>query len=48
MIFIMMSVLFAAAGAVYVVIIVFIQNAFGSVTKDLGFLAVPLGIGLFL
>ncbi len=46
-IFIMMSVLFAAAGAVYVVIIVFVQQAFNSVTKDLGFLAVPLGIGLF-
>jgi DHA3 family macrolide efflux protein-like MFS transporter len=47
-IFWMMSVLFAAAGAIYVVIIVFIQQAFHSVTKDLGFLAVPLGIGLFL
>ena len=47
-IFMIMSVLFAAAGAVYVVIIVFIQQAFHSVTKDLGFLAVPLGIGLFL
>ncbi len=48
LIFAMMSVLFAAAGAVYIVIIVFIQRAFGSVTKDIGFLAVPLGIGLFL
>ena len=47
-IFTMMAVLFAAAGAVYVVIIVFIQQAFGSVTKDLGFLAMPLGAGLFL
>jgi MFS family permease len=47
-IFWMMSVLFAAAGAIYVVIIVFIQNVFHSVTKDLGFLAVPLGLGLFL
>ncbi len=46
-IFLMMSVLFAAAGAIYVIIIVFIQQSFGSVTKDLGFLAVPLGIGLF-
>jgi MFS family permease len=45
-IFIMMSVLFAAAGAIYVVAIVFIQQAFHSVTKDLGFLAVPLGLGL--
>jgi MFS family permease len=48
LIFWMMSVLFAAAGAIYVVIIVFIQHAFHSVTKDLGFLAVPLGLGLFL
>jgi MFS family permease len=47
-IFWMMAVLFAAAGAIYVVIIVFIQHAFHSVTKDLGFLAVPLGLGLFL
>ncbi len=47
-IFLVMSILFSAAGAVYVVIIVFIQQAFHSVTKDLGFLAVPLGIGLFL
>jgi len=47
-IFWMMSILFAAAGAIYVVIIVFIQQAFHSVTKDLGFLAVPLGLGLFL
>ncbi|MFI5205372.1 MAG: MFS transporter [Candidatus Paceibacterales bacterium] len=46
-IFWMMSILFAAAGAIYVVIIVFIQQAFHSVTKDLGFLAVPLGLGLF-
>ena len=47
-IFIMMSILFAAAGAIYVVLIVFIQQAFHSITKDLGFLAVPLGVGLFL
>jgi MFS family permease len=47
-IFWMMSILFAAIGAIYVVIIVFIQQAFHSVTKDLGFLAVPLGVGLFL
>jgi len=43
----MLFVLLAAAGAVYVVIIVFIQQAFGSVTKDLGMLAVTLGAGLF-
>ncbi|MBI3602064.1 MAG: MFS transporter [Candidatus Omnitrophica bacterium] len=47
-IFTMMAVLFAAAGAVYVVVIVFIQQAFHSVTKDVGLLAVPLGAGLFL
>ncbi len=44
----MMFMLFAAAGAIYVVIIIFIQSAFGSVTKDLGILAVFLGVGLFL
>lgn len=43
----MLFVLLSAAGAVYVVIIVFVQKAFGSVTKDLGVLAVMLGIGLF-
>ena len=47
-IFWMMTILLAAAGAIYVVIIVFIQQAFHSITKDLGFLAVPLVIGLFL
>lgn len=44
----LMMILFMAAGAIYVVIIVFIQGAFGSVTKHLGFLAVGLGAGLFL
>ena len=44
----LMMLLFMAAGAVYVVIIVFIQQSFGSVTKHLGFLAVGLGAGLFL
>jgi MFS family permease len=39
--------LFAGAGAVYVVIIVFIQKAFGSITQDLGVIAVFLGAGLF-
>ncbi len=44
----MMTVLFAAAGAVYIVIIVFVQETFKTITRDLGFLAVPLGVGLFL
>lgn len=44
----LMMILFMAAGAIYIVIIVFIQGAFGSVTKHLGFLAVGLGAGLFL
>jgi len=43
----MLFILLSAAGAIYVVIIVFIQNAFGSITKDLGVLAVFLGVGLF-
>ena len=41
-------ILFAAAGAIYVVIILFIQKSFNSVTQDLGVLAVFLGIGLFI
>ena len=44
----MLFTLLTAAGAVYVVIIVFIQQAFHSVTKDLGVLAVFLGAGLFI
>jgi MFS family permease len=44
----MMAVLLAAVGAIYVVIIVFIQQSFHTVTKDLGFLAVALGVGAFL
>lgn len=44
----LMLVLFMAVGAVYTVIIVFIQASFGSVTKHLGILAVALGAGLFL
>ncbi len=47
-VFWMITILSAALGAIYVVIIVFIQQAFNSVTKDLGFLAVALVIGLFL
>jgi MFS family permease len=38
----------SAAGAVYVVIIVFVQQVFHSVTRHLGVLAVTLGAGLFL
>ncbi|MBF0533059.1 MAG: MFS transporter [Candidatus Omnitrophica bacterium] len=44
----MLFVLLAAAGSVYVVIIVFIQQSFHSITRDLGVLAVALGGGLFL
>lgn len=44
----MLFILLAAAGATYVVIIVFVQQSFQSVTKDLGILAVFLGVGLFI
>ncbi len=44
----MLFILFAAAGAIYVVIIVFVQQSFQSVTKDLSILAVLLGVGLFI
>ena len=44
----LMMILFMAVGAIYIVIIIFIQGAFGSVTKHLGFLAVGLGGGLFM
>lgn len=40
-------ILLAAAGAVYVVTVVFIQEAFQSITRDLGILAVSLVVGLF-
>ena len=43
-----MFILLSAVGATYVIIIVFIQQTFHSVTKDLGFLAVSLTVGLFL
>ncbi len=39
--------LMAAAGALYIVGIVFIQRAFGSITRDLGVLSVFLGAGFF-
>ena len=37
----------AGTGSVFCIIIVFIQNTFGSVTSDLGVMGVFLGIGLF-
>ncbi len=40
--------LMAGAGIMYTVMIVFIQETLGSVTKDLGFLAMFAGIGLLL
>lgn len=40
--------LWSALGAVYVVIIVFVQKSLHSATKDLGLLAMFLGIGLLL
>ncbi len=42
------SLLFSSLGALYVVFIVFIQETLNTATKDLGFLAVFLGGGLFL
>jgi len=41
-------ILWSALGAVYVVIIVFVQKTLNSVTKDLGLLVMCLGVGLFL
>lgn len=41
-------VLWSALGAIYVVLIVFVQNTLHSATKDLGLLVMFLGIGLFL
>jgi MFS family permease len=40
--------LMAGAGAVFCIIIVFIQESFGSVTEDLGIFGAFLGAGLFL
>lgn len=40
--------LWAALGSIYVVSIVFIQQVYSSVTKDIGLFAAALGIGLFL
>jgi DHA3 family macrolide efflux protein-like MFS transporter len=39
--------LMAGTGSIFCVIIVFVQQAFGSVTEDLGLLGVFLGVGLF-
>ena len=41
-------ILWSALGAVYVVLIVFVQKTLHSATKDLGFLIMFLGIGLFI
>ena len=38
----------AGAGAIFCVIIVFVQDSFGSVTEDLGLFGALLGVGLFL
>lgn len=43
-----LSLLFSCLGALYVVFIIFIQECLGSATRDLGFLAVWLGAGLFI
>ena len=40
--------IWAALGAVYVVSIVFVQQAFGSATREIGLLIVGLGLGLFI
>jgi DHA3 family macrolide efflux protein-like MFS transporter len=40
--------LMAGAGSIFCIIIVFIQQAFGSVTEDLGIFGVFLGMGLFM
>lgn len=44
----MMFYLLAASGAIYIVFIVLVQEAFGTATQDLGILATAGGIGLFL
>lgn len=48
LIILMLFTLLAAAGAIYIVIIVFIQEAFHTVTRDIGLLSLPTGAGLFL
>ncbi|MFZ5799778.1 MAG: MFS transporter [Candidatus Omnitrophota bacterium] len=44
----MLFVLWLALGAVYVIVIVFVQESLHTVTEGLGFLAMFLGMGLFL
>ena len=44
----MLFIALMAAGAVYVVLIIFIQKSFNSITRDLGILAIGLAVGLFL
>lgn len=43
----MLFLLWSAIGAIYIVVIVFVQRTLGSVTSDLGVLAMTLGAGLF-
>ena len=44
----MVFILMAGAGAAYTVVIVFIQEAMGSMTRDLSLLLMPLGVGFFI
>ncbi len=46
-VFSIIFILMSAAGALYIMAIVFIQQVFGTVTKDIGFLSVFIGIGFF-
>ncbi|MFH2145634.1 MAG: MFS transporter [Candidatus Omnitrophota bacterium] len=46
-IFFTIFMLMSAAGAIYIVGVVFIQRTFGTATRDLGFLSAFLGAGLF-
>lgn len=47
-VFRVLFVMMAGAGAAYSVIIIFIQDAMGSITKDLGLLGMFLGAGFFI
>jgi len=44
----MLFLLWAALGAIYVIMIVFIQEVLSTITMELGFLVMFLGVGLFL